>query len=316
MWRIIFLCISISVSANNDFETFRKCCPEGQNLLKVMKPDIMNLEDTYECLDSAFETTFNITNPYPTLFVGENVAVEYGMPEDCDLKMIQYDGNDIQLSSSSNPCYDRLVAEVINGTVKQVIPKTIVLSCNGSDFNIESNVKITNIRKCCPPGQTYDIEFHTCRSGNDGYDKNWLIKELQASNGKVYEFDNGLYCKSAEYAVELKEEQFSLLLVGSTLNISSRSGESSGLSPQGNWCVDREHTSRRLVARVCTQDCATYGAFCIRKCCPIGEHFLPFHCGTLASQCVPNTNDKVLFDLSSYINRTKKRYGVGGKLLH
>lgn len=317
MWRIIILCICISASANDDFETFRKCCPEGQNLIKVTNPDNANVEDTYECLDSAFETTFNITNPKPTLFVAEGVTVEYGLPEGCDVEMIQYHGSDIQLSPNSNHCYDRLVVEVINGTVKQVIPKTIALVCNGSDFNNESDVKITNIRKCCPPGQTFDTEFHMCRSGDEGYDdKKWLIKKLKAFSGKVYEFDNGLHCKSVEYGVELKEEQFSIALVGSTLNILNRSGKGGGLSPQGNWCVDREHTSRRLVARVCTQDCTTYDALCIRKCCPIGQHYLPFSCGTLASRCVPNTDDNVLFDISSYIHRVKKRYGVGGKLLH
>ncbi|XP_063838823.1 probable G-protein coupled receptor Mth-like 3 isoform X2 [Ostrinia nubilalis] len=311
MWRIVFLYICVCASANNDFPTFRKCCPEGQNLIKVMNPDVVNLEDSYECLDSAFETVYNITNPKPTLFVSEGVTVEYGMPMECDFEMIPYDGN-IQLSESSNYCYDRLVVEIINGTVKKVIPKTIALVCNGTELNNESSVKVINIRKCCPPGQTYDTEFHMCRRGGEGYDERWLIEKLQAFSGVVYEFDDGLQCKSAEYAVELREEKFFVVLLERRLDISNRNREGGGgQSPQGNWCVDREYNSRGLVARVCTEDCSRFDALCVRKCCPVGQHYLPFHCGTLAGRCVPNKDDKVLYDLSDYVHRTKSKYGVG-----
>lgn len=312
MRHLFFLCTIISVSGSDYLDTFRKCCPKGQGLIKVI--DSYSSEE-YQCFDSAFEKMFKVKPPTSTVFATENVAVEYGIPNECDLELINFDDNVIHLSDKENHCYDRLVIEVINGTVKQIIPKTVALVCTGTDIAGGTDMKIQSLRKCCESGQMYDTEHHQCRNVKEYYDDQWFIKQLKVYGGKVFELEIGLYCKSVEYDVQLKEKMFSLSLEGSTLSILSRSSESGGvLSPLGNWCVDRELTTGKLMARTCTQDCSSLGAYCIKKCCPVGQHYKPFHCGSARSACVPTSGDDALFSISEYLDPVKETYGVGGEI--
>lgn len=311
MWSLIILCAIVGVGASFP-ETFRKCCAKGQNLIKVIDSDGL---DSFKCFNSVIESTISDYSLSSTVFVTEGVAVEYGMPKECDLEMIKFDDNVIKLSGIENHCYERLVLEETNGTAKQIIPKTIALVCTGTGITEGTDVKIQNLRKCCQSGQMYDTENNKCRDVDDQFDSQWFIKQLRAYGGKIFEMENGLNCKSVEYDVQLKDELFSMTLEGNTLNVVSRDGEGGILAPVGNWCVDREYSSRRLLARVCTRDCSSLGAYCVRKCCPIGYHYQPVQCGFTRSACVPSIDDEMSFDLSEYLNPLKERYGVGGKIL-
>ncbi|CAG9784495.1 unnamed protein product [Diatraea saccharalis] len=312
MWSLVTLCVFyVSLSAaSDDYKVFRKCCPMKQSLIKLSGYGIVST-DSYKCMNSVYEISDNnVTNPNSHLIVDPGVLVEYGVPNDCDLQMVQLN-EIIQLSTNRDVCYDRFVAEINNGTVEKVIPKTVALVCNGTEVSPETKLEIQNVRKCCPRGQVYDTEYHLCRGDSEFGNEEWIIKQLEIKHTDIVEFENGLHCKLEEYAVELKEGFFRLELNGDTLTVRKRSGDKEILVPKGNWCVDQEYTSHQLVARACTLDCSAFDAFCMRKCCPVGEHFQPFRCGRPASMCVPNTDDSILFNISSYMEPLKTEYGIG-----
>ncbi|XP_022821174.1 G-protein coupled receptor Mth-like isoform X2 [Spodoptera litura] len=303
----LLIVMSVIVYASADIvqgdKVFRKCCPNNQSLMKVFDDESFNFSSTYKCLDrESARNDYNIT--IIPLFVGKNVSVEYGIPEICDDFPIQ-EISVIDLNSAVvfNGCYDRLVAELHNDTVKTIIPLIVGLkSCVENEDNKTSANALTihNYRKCCPRGQSYDSNFHICRDTEVNNSEEWLLKRLKMKDNFIYEVDTGLHCETDEYSIELRQRFFSLQVDGSTLKIFSKKGDGSGDAVPGQWCVDREFSSSELVARVCSSDCSKYGAFCVRKCCPIGYHYKPRRCGSFASKCVPNVDD-VLFNISDYM---------------
>ncbi|XP_050550540.1 probable G-protein coupled receptor Mth-like 4 isoform X1 [Spodoptera frugiperda] len=296
---IVYASVDIVQGAN----VFHKCCPNNHSLMKVFDDESFNFS-SYKCLDR--ESAWNDYNITITpLFVGKNLSVEDGIPETCDdvpieeVTVLDFD-SPLQVF---NGCHDRLVAELYNGTVKTVPPSIIGLkSCVKKEDNktSEDNLIIHKYRKCCPRGQSYDSNFHLCRESEVNNSEEWLLKRLKMNDNDIYEVDTGLDCPADEYGLELRQRFFSLRTEGSTLKIFSKKGDGSGDADEGQWCVDREFSSSELVARVCSSDCSKYGAFCVRKCCPIGYHYKPRRCGSFASKCVPNVDD-VLFDISDYM---------------
>lgn len=296
---IVYASVDIVQGSN----VFHKCCPNNHSLMKVFDDESFNFS-SYKCLDR--ESAWNDYNITITpLFVGKNLSVEDGIPETCDdvpieeVTVLDFD-SPLQVF---NGCHDRLVAELYNGTVKTVPPSIIGLkSCVKKEDNktSEDNLIIHKYRKCCPRGQSYDSNFHLCRESEVNNSEEWLLKRLKMNDNDIYEVDTGLDCPADEYGLELRQRFFSLRTDGSTLKIFSKKGDGSGDADEGQWCVDREFSSSELVARVCSSDCSKYGAFCVRKCCPIGYHYKPRRCGSFASKCVPNVDD-VLFDISDYM---------------
>uniref|UniRef100_A0A2H1WT15 SFRICE_035180 n=1 Tax=Spodoptera frugiperda TaxID=7108 RepID=A0A2H1WT15_SPOFR len=223
--------------------------------------------------------------------------VEDGIPETCDnvpieeVTALDFD-SPLQVF---NGCRDRLVAELYNGTVKIVPPSIIGLkSCVKKEDNktSEDNLIIHKYRKCCPRGQSYDSNFHLCRESAVNNSEEWLLKRLKMNDNDIYEVNTGLDCAADEYGLELRQRFFSLQTEGSTLKIFSKKRDGSGDADEGQWCVDREFSSSELVARVCSSDCSKYGAFCVRKCCPIGYHYKLQPCGqTFDGKCVLNDDD-------------------------
>ncbi|CAH0404745.1 unnamed protein product [Chilo suppressalis] len=254
---------------------------------------------------------YKVSNPNSHLIVNPSVFIDDGVPNGCELQVVQLRETNLNLSTSRDVCYDRLVAEINNGTVQKIIPKTVILMCNNTELMPETNLNIQNIRKCCPRGQVYDTEYHFCRDDDKVSNEEWILNNLKMKSADITEFENGLSCKLEEYAVELKEQFFSFTLNGGSLTVHKKSQESEKLIRKGNWCVDQEFTTKQLVARVCTLDCGAFDAFCMRKCCPVGEYYKPFVCGRPASVCVPNTDDSILFNISSYMEPLRKEFGIG-----
>ncbi|KAF9414713.1 hypothetical protein HW555_007491 [Spodoptera exigua] len=296
--------VCASVEIIQGANVFHKCCANNQGLMKVFDDEAFNLSFSYECIDreSAW-TDYNIT--ITPLFIGKNISLEYGIPDKCDDNLTQ-EILAIELFDQSEPfngCFDRLVAELQNGTVKAITPVVVgIKSCvkNEERNTSENNLIINYYRKCCPRGQSYDSNYHICRDTEVNNSEEWLLKRLKMNDNHIYEVDNGLRCELNEYGIELRQRFFSLKVNRSTLNIFSKKGDGSGEAAPGQWCLDREFSSSELVARVCDRSCSKYGAFCVRKCCPIGYHYRPMYCGRLNSKCMPNVDD-VLFDISDYL---------------
>lgn len=300
MWPLIVVCAVVCyVSADviPGGVKFNKCCPKNQSLIYML--DAEDSVSAYQCIDhNNAINRFNIS--ISPLIVGEHVSLQYGIPTDCDeLQMAQMTLNN-GLKDLKENCYDRLELEVVNGTLKPYIPKIVALSCVKNETQNSSALSLVHqMRKCCPKGESYDSTYHICRKTSTDNTEDWLLNRLKLKD-YIYEVDNGLVCKSGEYGVELREDFFSFDVDGSKLNVlRSEEGVDDQVLP-GEWCLDRSYTSQSLVARVCTRDCAKYGAFCLRKCCPIGYHYRPRRCGSFASRCAAN-EDELLFNIADYL---------------
>ncbi|XP_052756838.1 uncharacterized protein LOC113523273 [Galleria mellonella] len=315
MWSYIFVLTFFSLSVfSADLPVFHKCCPEDQNLIKVSVDLNITLDVRYICLNAEAEEKYNISSDVFPLLVVKTENVEYYMPGECKLELIHKTGPFLEITTDVDICYDRLVMEIMNNTTKQIVPKTVALSCvkNETSNTLISTITIDHIRKCCPRNQRYDIVFHVCRNFYEYNESNWLIMDFMNNNtqSKIYEIDFELHCKSNEYAVELSEEKYMIEIEGSALNVGTREGTIKNIIRSGGWCIDNEYSSGGLVARVCTNDCSKFGAYCMRKCCLIGQHYKPRSCDSFVSSCVPSTNkdDAVFFNISSYIDPLKENY--------
>lgn len=316
---LIFVSVIVTISAEiiSGVTVFHKCCSDGLSLVKVS--DTEDLEDgSYQCIDRVGAlNSYNIT--ISPLVVGKNVPVQYGIPSECEeVQMVHL------ISSESdnrftikNTCYDRLELEVVNGTLKPHIPQVVGLSCvkNETENSTKQELAVNHFRKCCPALQSYDTEFHVCRSDPDSTEE-FIFERFKLNDNSIYEVDNGLNCKIDQYSIELTQEFYSLVVDGSNLKVLRRDGDDGGDIASGEWCVDQQYGSSRLVARVCSLECAKYGAYCVRKCCPIGHHYQPRRCGSFISKCVPNKpNDDVLFNITDYLEPLlHKTPNITGKL--
>ncbi|CAK1603263.1 unnamed protein product [Parnassius mnemosyne] len=317
MW-ILYVCTSMlaiaSVTASDslsasEVKVFRKCCARHESLIKVVSLDF-DYNEHFDCVDRQFiEKTYNIS--YSPLVVSDSVSVNHGMPMLCDSLMMGTVDVGTKLLTSDSKCYDRLIAEVINDTLSQHIPKTVELTClNNETENIsKSYLEISHIRKCCRKGESFDTEYHGCRNIANGNHEKWLIDNLNLTGSYVYEVDIGLQCKADEYAVELKQKDFVFSIEGSVLNAWSKSDKSKGGSlMQGDWCIDQEYGGVETVAKVCTKNCLAFNAFCVRKCCPEGYHYKVRRCGSLVSTCTPNVDDQDFFNTSKYLDTLETDY--------
>ncbi|KAM3959026.1 uncharacterized protein ACR2FA_006865 [Aphomia sociella] len=303
-----------SLSANcAELPIFNKCCPEDQNLIKVSVDLNTTLDVRYTCLSSEIKNNYNISSDIIPLLLVHKENVAFYMPEECELQSIHAIGGKVELTTEENDiCYDRLVMEIVNDTSKQIIPKTVALTCIRNETSNETipTFTIDHIRKCCPTGQRYDMVYHACRNFEENSESDWFIQQLLNNNkSEVYEVDFGLHCKSNEYAIELSEDKFMLEVLRSELIVRNIiSGKNKGRAPRGEWCIDRGYSNEGLVARVCTDNCSKYDAYCVRKCCPVGEHYKPRRCGSFISSCVPNnaTDNAELFNISSYMDPLKE----------
>ncbi|XP_075992177.1 putative G-protein coupled receptor Mth-like 3 isoform X2 [Anticarsia gemmatalis] len=307
---IIVSAVLYYTSADNipEDEVFHKCCPKSQSLVKVS--EFEDSENIYQCIDRETAQS-NYSTPITPLIVGKTITVEYGIPSECyEIQMVQMTALplDSGLKSLKENCYDRLELEVINGTLKPYVPKLVALSCikNDTEKSFERNL-VNRIRKCCARGQSYDAKFHLCRNSTEDSTEDWILDRLQIGDNNIYEVDHGLDCKVSEYAVELREEYFSLQVDEIGLKVINRKEGDINEVPPGEWCIDRDYAGQNLVARVCSRDCSKYGAYCIKKCCPIGQHFRPRRCGSYISSCAPNKDD-VLFDVTDYLEPLQRDY--------
>ncbi|KAJ2953558.1 hypothetical protein O0L34_g1159 [Tuta absoluta] len=306
MWLLVFLCVISGafqrVYSQNDPLVFQKCCKLDQSLVKVEK---FNSTDFF-CVDSdSAKKDYNITQ-FSHLVVFNNVSVHDGIPSNCSLKEVIV-LNEMDLIQITEVCYDKKIAEISNGTV-QNIPQMIALLCNEPENDTRPVHEFKRFRKCCPEGQAYDTKHHTCRDVLVKSTANILLEWLHVKTHSVYDMDIGLRCKNEEeFAIEITEEDFSISFDGNALDVRGRKGGGRVLS--GDWCLDRDFNRSALVARVCTSDCSKYGAFCLRKCCPLGQHYKPLRCGSFRSICVPDENqDQERFDLSTYLEDLNNDY--------
>lgn len=311
MWLLIFVGAYVSASASGETPVFRKCCPRDHSLIRVSE---VEGKEYFECMErGSAKISYNIS--HAPLIVGDGVTVELGMPESCDdLRLVQLTSTELnsRLSETIDRCYDRLVMEYVNGSTKPSIPKIVALTCIQNEEKLpDVNLSIDHIRKCCPKGQSYDSVYHVCKKSDLESSEEWLVGKLNVSIDFIYAVENGLHCKADEYGVELSEDLYSLEVKRSSLKVVKRSGQGGGLALQGEWCIDREYGRQGLVARVCTRDCRAYGAYCVRKCCPLGQHFRVRHCGSVASKCVTN-DEEIPFDIDVYMEAVKE-YGIGGE---
>lgn len=312
MWKLSALCFIISAlinvrrTATEDQDGFRKCCSQNESLVKT--------DFSFECVDSeSANQIYNITiNDFPQIVLSDNISLNYGFPENCTLQMVQI--NEVQLTPMADDvihskCYDKIILE-INGSEVQIISKIVTLSCvqNNSD-TIEAEVREVNVdllRKCCPPEELYDSVHHVCRpmieeTNKEESSAKWLLSQLTLnSRGYVYNVETGLNCKSLEYSVELSGNNFALQLEGSVLKVFK---DREIKVARGDWCVDRDYYDvYNMIARVCTKDCSKYGAYCFRKCCPIGEHYKPYTCNSARSQCTKSVDEDVFLNMSIYFD--------------
>ncbi|CAH0726639.1 unnamed protein product, partial [Brenthis ino] len=296
------------IDVNDQKLVFRKCCARYQNLVKVSETNKTTSEH-YICMDSdKLEKNYNVFSN--TLYVSSGIVVKEGFPTECsDLQMVQINKTEAEIFSNQDDCYDRLVAEIVDGTLIQSIPNIVAIACNRSDVEIvyDNKLRIHKIHKCCPKGQSYDTEYHQCiRKTTVGPDDNDWLAQLKINFGDIFKIEYDFLCNANESAVELHERAYHLSIEGDTLFALSRNGEKYGRSMSGKWCIDQEYNHQGLVAQVCTQNCDTFSAFCVRKCCPLGQHYKLRKCGTYISTCVPNDDEDVRFNISTYLDPLKK----------
>lgn len=314
IYVFVFVCAGVCVNVSADIgqvsNVFRKCCPKNHSLIKKLN----DTEERFECLDrNSLEGNYN-TSTSP-LVIGEYVPVEYGIPDQCDKLLISTKVNEVEFSETTNQkCYDKMVLEIRNETLKPTIPKIVAITCiiNETENSTQQKIVIEHLRKCCSIGQTYDTTYHMCRSSDPSNSEEMLVKLLNLNNNNIYAIENGLDCKANEYGVELSEELYSLVVEGSSLKVTTKSTGVTSMISQGEWCIDRKHAADNFVARVCTSDCSSFGAYCVSKCCPVGKHYRTLHCGSPISKCVPN-EDEVPFDITMYLEPLKNDYNIPGK---
>lgn len=314
MWKLSVLCFVISALINvrktvtEDQGGFRKCCFSGESLIKDT--------DFFECVDSdSAKETYNI-NDFSQIIIPDNIPLSYGFPENCTLQMVQID--DVELTrmsddASYSKCNDKIILE-INGSNTQTISKIVTLKCvqNYSE-TLQPHVSKVNVdllRKCCPSEEVYDSVYHVCRPMNKESTADWLLSQLTLNSSTyIYNVETGLNCKSTEYSVELSSRYFSWQLEGSVLKVFK---DREIKVARGDWCVDRDYSGNNVIARVCTQNCAQYGAYCFRKCCPLGEHYQPVGCHTSRSKCTQSSSVDVFLNMSIYFDPLA---AIGGNLL-
>lgn len=315
MWIILFVSSVLATAVAGDFfsdgepTVFRKCCPRWHSLVAVVSDHYKH----FDCLDrQSLEQTYNIS--YSPLIISDErfVSVDYGLPILCDgINMILTAVDlEMKLSTSLNICYDRLVADVVNGTVMQYIPQTIGLTCvnNDTETKPESALQINHVRKCCKKGQVFNDRNHVCIDSGD-IDEKWIVDRLNITDSYVYEVDIGLQCKSDEYAVELRQRDYIYSVNKNGLTTTSRKDRSKiNTLMKGEWCIDQGDGIDDLVAKVCTRNCAAFNAFCIRKCCPEGYHYKVKRCNSLVSSCVPNVDEQNYFRPMYYLEPLKNDY--------
>lgn len=315
MWKFSVLCyISLLINVRRtdaeDQGGFRKCCAPSESL--VTSSDL-----SFKCVDSeSAKQIYNISNSdFSQIIISDNIPINYGLPKNCTFEMGQIKEVElIPMSDDANyfKCSDKLILQ-INGSQIQTISKIVTLACEQNNSEIfESEVSKVNVdilRKCCPAEEVYDSEYHVCRSTKEESTVQWLLPRLTLNSSYVYDVETGLNCKSSEYSVDLSVKHFSMQLEGSILKvIKDHEIKVAG----GDWCVDRDYSGRNVIARVCTENCAQYGAYCFRKCCPLGEHYQPFGCSTSRSQCHKSSNVDVFLNMSIYFDPLK---ALDGNLL-
>ncbi|XP_014358498.2 G-protein coupled receptor Mth2 isoform X1 [Papilio machaon] len=288
--------------SNGEPTVFRKCCPRQHSLVKVVTDHYKH----FDCLDRlSLAQTYNIS--YSPLIISDErfVSVDYGLPILCDGINMIVSAVDLEakLSTSLNICYDRLVAEVSNGTLMPYIPQTIGLTCinNETETKSESALQINHVRKCCKKGQVFSARYHVCVDSGDN-DEQWIVDRLNLTDSYVYEVDIGLQCKSDEYAVELRQRDYTFSVDKNVLIATNRNDRSKTNSlMKGEWCMDQGYDMEDMVAKICTRNCATFNAFCVRKCCPEGYHYKVRRCNSLVSSCVPNVDEQNYFQPMYYL---------------
>lgn len=317
MLSLFFLCIFVSEISgtinNSDITTFdslnfRKCCERNEVLVKGSDHDLSLLEH-YECVDREYVMDLYNISAIP-LLLNESINVLSGLPKLCDdLQVKQINNAETELSISDDECYDKLEAIVVNGTLKENIPKTVALTCNTSEeTSLRSELNINELKMCCPKGQAYDTEYHVCRKSNIQSDAEWFVKALNMSGNYIYDIGIGLNCKSNEYAVELSESLFSFAINGSNLTLTNKGDGQERTLLQREWCIDQHFNGKGLLVQACTPNCSGFEAYCVRKCCPQGQHFKVRRCGSYVSVCVPDEDNSTLFDLSSYTNPLREEH--------
>ncbi|XP_030021394.1 probable G-protein coupled receptor Mth-like 3 isoform X2 [Manduca sexta] len=312
MWIQIFICVIVCVSVgtvnSDEFPVFNKCCSKNMSLIKVY--EFNGTDERFECLDR--EDTENLYNiSHAPLVIGEYVRVDYGIPTECEQFQMSTHMIATELEMiPGNRCYDKLVLEAVNDTLKKSVPKIVAITCNlnNTENVVKSKLTVDHVKKCCPAGFSYDVVNHLCRKSDIKYTEDTLIKELKLSEYNIKEVDSGLHCKIHESAVELTEEQYSFKVVADSLIVVNKNTDRKTKIPQGEWCMDHNYQNQRLIARVCTDQCSDFDAYCVKKCCPVGQHYKTLRCGSPISKCVPTTDD-VFFDISVYLEPLERENG-------
>ncbi|CAG9791458.1 unnamed protein product [Diatraea saccharalis] len=294
------------------FKVFRKCCTKNQSLIKVSRLD-KNSRDKYECIDyDRHLSEYKEASLNSDLVVNQNVIIDNGIPQKCNLSAIELYGQ-LNASTDRDICYDRIITEINNGMIIQAAKQSIImLKCDGSNLTSRNKLKLQGIVKCCPRDQVYDSEYHLCRKRHE-FKEEWLISQLTLNICDIFFIENKMDdCDLGEYSVEIKEGVYRLALINKVLEITKENGDEYYIK-SGSWCVDQDYMSRRLLAKVCILDCSEFDAYCMRKCCPIGEHISRY--GTRNFSCAQNSDDRFLFNLSSYIEPLRRKKGDIGDVM-
>ncbi|CAG9791456.1 unnamed protein product [Diatraea saccharalis] len=312
MRYITIVCVFSIIVSVAQFKVFRKCCPKNQSLIKLSSLD-KNSRDKYECIDyDRHLSEYKEVSLNSDLVVNQNVIIDNGIPQKCNFSAIEQFGEYFNASTDRDICYDRIITEINNGMIIRSSNLSItMLKCDGFEFMSRNKLKVQSIVKCCPRDQVYDSEYHLCRKSHE-FKEEWLIRQLRLNISDIFFIANMMNCSRDEYSVEIKEGIYRLALIKRALRITTENGDDEYYIKWGSWCVDQDYMSRRLLARVCTRDCFEFNAYCMRKCCPIGEHISRYD--TRSFSCTQNSDDRFLFNLSSYIEPLRRKKGdIGGE---
>ncbi|XP_063529721.1 probable G-protein coupled receptor Mth-like 3 isoform X1 [Cydia strobilella] len=310
MWLSI-MCLFALISVkrvSSELTVFHKCCPENQSLVKITN---VNESSIFQC-ESRESTNLKYEISTSPLIISHDIEVSYGMPAECeeeDIEELKTEGTVVS-TSQNNSCYDRIVLEIRNGELTSNIPKTVVLKCNfnATENTTESVLHIDRIRKCCPENHAYDTINNVCTRTNEDIDEKWLVREMKSTDSRIFEVDTGIHCKVTQFSIDLMSEEFSLHVYGSSLFALRKTMTKEQRVGEGEWCMDRRKDNTGLVARVCTDDATLFGAYPIRKCCPVGEHYKVRDCKSTRSECVPNTDHEITFNMSIYLDPLREEY--------
>ncbi|XP_061707897.1 probable G-protein coupled receptor Mth-like 3 isoform X2 [Cydia pomonella] len=310
MWLSI-MCLFALISAkcvSSELTVFHKCCAENQSLVKITDA---NETSIFKCESRELNNLKYEISTSP-LIISDDIEVIYGMPAECeeeDIVELKTEGMVVS-TSQNNSCYDRIVLEVRDGELKSNIPRTVVLKCNFNETEnaTESVLHIDRIRKCCPANHTYDTINNVCTRMNEVIDEKWLVREIKSADPRIFEVDTGIHCKETQFAIDLMSEEFSLHIYGSSLFALRKTMTKEQRVGEGEWCMDRRKDNIGLVARVCANDASLFGAYPIRKCCPVGEHYKVLHCKSTKSVCVRNTDHEIIFNMSIYLDPLREEY--------